>query len=222
VVPTGGEHGIGAVAAAPYGSPLILPISWMYIRMMGGEGLTEATKIAILNANYMAKKLGNAYPILYTGKNGLVAHEFIVDMRDFRGSGITVDDVAKRLMAWGFHAPTMSFPVAGTMMIEPTESEPRAELDRFCEALVAIREEIREVEAGRVRAEDSALRHAPHTAAAVTANDWPHPYSREHAAFPAPWLKAHKFWPAVGRIDNVWGDRNLACTCEAVEAYAES
>jgi glycine dehydrogenase len=221
VIPVGGPQAIGAVAAAPYGSPLILPISWMYIRMMGGEGLTDATRIAILNANYMAKRLGNHYPILYTGRNGLVAHEFIVDMRDFRTSGVTVDDIAKRLMDWGFHAPTMSFPVASTMMIEPTESEPKAELDRFCEALIAIREEVREVEQGRVSAEQSALRHAPHTAEAVVATDWDHPYSREHAAFPAPWLRQHKFWPAVGRIDNAWGDRNLACTCEAVEAYAE-
>ncbi len=221
VVATGGEHAIGAVAAAPFGSPLILPISWMYIRMMGGSGLTDATRIAILNANYMAKRLGNHYAILYTGRNGLVAHEFIVDMRGFRAAGITVDDVAKRLMDWGFHAPTMSFPVAGTMMVEPTESEPRAELDRFCEALIAIREEVREVEQGRTSADDSVLRHAPHTAEAVVADEWRHPYSRQRAAFPAAWLRQHKFWPAVGRIDNVWGDRNLACTCEAVEAYAE-
>ena len=170
----------------------------------------------------MAKKLGNHYPILYTGRNGLVAHEFIVDMRHFKNAGITVDDIAKRLMDWGFHAPTMSFPVASTMMIEPTESEPKGELDRFCEALIAIRDEVREVEQGRVSAEQSALRHAPHTAETVTADSWQHAYSRQHAAFPAPWLKNHKFWPPVGRIDNVWGDRNLACTCEAVEAYAES
>jgi glycine dehydrogenase len=222
VVPTGGEQAIGAVAAAPYGSPLILPIPWMYVRMMGGEGLTDATRVAILNANYMAKRLGNHYPILYTGRNGLVAHEFIVDMRQFKASGITVDDIAKRLMDWGFHAPTMSFPVAGTMMVEPTESEPKAELDRFCEALIAIREEVREVEQGRVAEGDSALRHAPHTAEAVASDSWNHPYSRERAAFPAPWLRQQKFWPPVGRIDNVWGDRNLACTCEAVEAYAES
>jgi glycine dehydrogenase len=194
----------------------------MYIRMMGGEGLTEATRIAILNANYMAKRLGNHYAILYTGRNGLVAHEFIVDMRGFRGAGITVDDIAKRLMDWGFHAPTMSFPVAATMMVEPTESEPKAELDRFCEALISIREEVREVEQGRVAADDSVLRHAPHTAEAVVADGWGHAYSREHAAFPAPWLRQHKLWPPVGRIDNVWGDRNLACTCEGVEAYAES
>jgi glycine dehydrogenase len=221
VVETGGEQGIGAVAAAPYGSPLILPISWMYIRMMGGEGLTLATKVAILDANYMAKRLGNHYPILYTGRNGLVAHEFIVDMRQFKAAGITVDDVAKRLMDFGFHAPTMSFPVAGTMMIEPTESEPKAELDRFCEALIAIREEIREVEQGRTSAEASVLRHAPHTAEVIAADDWDRAYSRERAAFPTAWVRQDKFWPAVGRIDNVWGDRNLACTCDAVEAYAE-
>jgi glycine dehydrogenase len=222
VVATGGERAIGAVAAAPFGSPLILPIPWMYVRMMGGAGLTLATKVAILAANYMAKRLGNHYPILYTGRNGLVAHEFIVDMRQWKGAGITVDDVAKRLMDFGFHAPTMSFPVAGTMMIEPTESEPRAELDRFCDALIAIREEIREVEQGRTTAEASVLRHAPHTAEVIAADVWDRAYSRERAAFPAPWVRHDKLWPAVGRIDNVWGDRNLACTCDAVEAYAES
>ena len=222
VVETGGERAIGAVAAAPFGSPLILPISWMYVRMMGAEGLTRATKTAILNANYMAKRLGTQYPILYSGPHGLVAHEFIVDLRQFKGAGITVDDVAKRLMDYGFHAPTMSFPVAGTMMIEPTESEPKAELDRFCEAMLAIREEIREVEQGRVEAERSVLRQAPHTAEVCTADSWDHPYSRRRAAFPASWVHDAKFWPAVGRIDNAWGDRNLACTCDAVEAYAES
>jgi glycine dehydrogenase len=221
VVETGGERAIGAVAAAPFGSPLILPISWMYVRMMGAEGLTRATMTAILNANYMAKRLGTQYPILYSGPHGLVAHEFIVDLRQFKGTGITVDDVAKRLMDYGFHAPTMSFPVAGTMMIEPTESEPKAELDRFCEAMLAIREEIREVEQGRVEAERSVLRRAPHTAEVCTAETWDRPYSRQRAAFPAPWVHGAKFWPAVGRIDNAWGDRNLACTCDAVEAYAE-
>ena len=221
VVETGGERAIGAVAAAPFGSPLILPISWMYVRMMGAEGLTRATMTAILNANYMAKRLGTQYPILYSGPHGLVAHEFIVDLRQFKGAGVTVDDVAKRLMDYGFHAPTMSFPVAGTMMIEPTESEPKAELDRFCEAMLAIREEIREVEQGRVEAERSVLRQAPHTAEVCTADAWDRPYSRERAAFPARWVHGAKFWPAVGRIDNAWGDRNLACTCDAVEAYAE-
>jgi glycine dehydrogenase len=221
VVRIGGERAIGAVAAAPFGSPMILPIPWMYCRMMGGEGLTDATRTAILNANYMAKRLGNSYPILYTGKNGMVAHEFIIDMRQFKGSGVTVDDVAKRLMDFGFHAPTMSFPVAGTMMIEPTESEPMDELDRLCEALVAIRDEVREIEQGRIAVEESALRHAPHTAEVVVADSWEHAYSREKAAFPAHWVRAAKFWPAVGRIDNAWGDRHLACTCDAVEAYAE-
>jgi glycine dehydrogenase len=221
VVDSGGEHGIGAVAAAPFGSPLILPIPWMYVRMMGGEGLTLATKTAILNANYMAKRLGNHYPILYTGRNGLVAHEFILDLRHFKAAGVTVDDVAKRLMDYGFHAPTMSFPVASTMMIEPTESEPKAELDRFCEAMIQIREEIREVEQGRVPAEQSVLRQSPHTAAVIAGDAWDRPYSRERAAFPTEWVRADKFWPPVGRIDNVWGDRNLACTCDAVEAYAE-
>jgi len=177
----------------------------------------------MLSANYMAKRLESHYPILYTGRNGRCAHEFILDCRPLeKTAGVKVDDFAKRLIDYGFHAPTMSFPVPGTLMIEPTESEPKAELDRFCEALIAIREEIREVEQGRVSADDSALRHAPHTAEVVTADEWHHSYSRQHAAFPAPWLKLHKFWPAVGRIDNVWGDRNLACTCEAVEAYAES
>jgi glycine dehydrogenase len=221
VVDTGGEQAIGAISAAPYGSPLILPIPWMYVRMMGGEGLTLATKTAILNANYMAKRLGNHYPILYTGRNGLVAHEFILDLRQFRTAGVTVDDVAKRLMDYGFHAPTMSFPVASTMMIEPTESEPLAELDRFCEAMIAIREEIREVEQGRVDAEQSVLRQAPHTASVLAGDAWDRPYSRERAAFPTDFVRADKFWPPVGRIDNVWGDRNLACTCDAVEAYAE-
>ncbi|HVS01974.1 MAG TPA: aminomethyl-transferring glycine dehydrogenase [Thermoanaerobaculia bacterium] len=216
----GGEQGIGAVAAAPYGSPLILAISWMYIRMMGSAGLTRATEIAVLNANYMAKRLGAHYPILYTGKNGLVAHEFIVDMRGFKSAGVVVDDVAKRLMDYGFHAPTMSFPVAGTMMVEPTESESRAELDRFCDALIAIREEIREIEQGRADRHRNLLKGAPHTAAAIAADRWDHPYSRERAAFPAPWVREGKLWPAVGRIDNVFGDRNLICTCPSVEALA--
>jgi glycine dehydrogenase len=218
----GGDDAIGPVAAAPYGSPSILPISWMYIGLMGSEGLTRATRVAILNANYMAKRLGSHYPILYTGKNGLVAHEFIVDLRDLRKTGITVDDVAKRLMDFGFHAPTMSFPVASTMMIEPTESEPRAELDRFCDAMIAIREEIRAVERGEMAAEASPLRHAPHTAQALLAEDWDRPYSRERGAYPTAWVRERKFWPAVARIDNAFGDRNLACTCDSVEAYAEA
>jgi len=209
---------VGPVSAAPYGSAAILPISWMYIAMMGGTGLTRATQIAILNANYMAKRLEKQFRVLYTGRTGRVAHEFILDCRPFeKSSGITVEDIAKRLMDYGFHAPTMSWPVPGTLMIEPTESESKAELDRFCDALIAIRNEIRAIEEGRADRADNVLKHAPHTAAAVAADDWSHPYSREQAAFPAPWVRDHKFWPFVGRIDNVWGDRNLFCTCPPME-----
>ncbi len=222
VVPCGGERAIGPVAAAPWGSPSILPISWMYIAMMGAEGLTRASQVAILNANYMAARLAEHYPILYSGRRGLVAHEFIVDLRPFRdGAGITVDDVAKRLMDYGFHAPTMSWPVAGTMMIEPTESESRAELDRFCDAMIAIRGEITAIESGEVNGADSPLKHAPHTARALTADGWERPYGRRHAVFPAPWVEESKFWPPVARIDNAWGDRNLVCTCDPVESWAE-
>jgi glycine dehydrogenase len=210
----------GAVSAAPWGSASILPISWMYIGMMGPDGLKKATELAILNANYMAARLRPHYPVLYTGRGGHVAHEFIVDCRPFKAAGIEVEDIAKRLMDYGFHAPTVSFPVAGTMMIEPTESEPRAELDRFCDALISIREEIRAVEEGRMQAADSPLKHAPHTAQAVTAEEWNRPYSRAQAAFPAPWLLERKFWPAVARIDQVYGDRNLVCTCPDISTYA--
>jgi len=213
VVATGGERGLGPVAAAPWGSAGILCISWMYIRMMGAAGLRRATQVAILNANYMAKRLESHYPIVYTGTGGRVAHEFILDGRGFKKAGIEVEDIAKRLMDYGFHAPTMSWPVAGTLMVEPTESEPLAELDRFCDAMIAIRQEIRDVEEGRVKAEESPLRRAPHTARAVTAAAWDRPYSRETAAFPAPWVREAKFWPSVARIDNTWGDRNLFCTC---------
>ena len=217
----GGSRALGPVAAAPYGSPGILPISWMYIAMMGGQGLTRASQLAILNANYMAKRLAPHYPILYTGHNGFVAHEFIVDLRDFKATaGITVDDVAKRLMDFGFHAPTMSWPVAGTMMIEPTESESQEELDRFCDAMIAIRGEIRQIEQGEADRQDNVLINAPHTVAAVSSSEWLHSYSREQAAFPAPWVAGRKFWPAVGRIDNAYGDRHLVCTCDTVEAYA--
>jgi glycine dehydrogenase len=209
---------VGAVSAAPYGSPSILVIPWMYIAMMGPDGLADATRIAILNANYMARRLAAHYEILYTGKNGRVAHEFIVDLRPFKPAGIEAEDVAKRLMDYGFHAPTMSFPVAGTLMIEPTESEPLAELDRFCDAMISIRGEIRAVEEGRIDRQDNPLKRAPHTAAAVTATEWTRPYPREQAAYPAPWLREHKFWPAVARIDNVYGDRNLFCTCPPLEA----
>jgi glycine dehydrogenase len=212
-VKTGGESSRGPVAAAPWGSASILCISWVYIRTMGAEGLKKATQVAILNANYMAKRLSAHYPIVYTGASGRVAHEFILDGRGFKRAGIEVEDVAKRLMDYGFHAPTMSWPVAGTLMVEPTESESRAELDRLCEALLCIREEIRAIERGELDREDNPLKHAPHTAAAVTADAWPHAYSRERAAYPAPWLRQHKYWPPVGRIDNAYGDRHLVCTC---------
>ncbi|MCS3390469.1 aminomethyl-transferring glycine dehydrogenase [Burkholderia thailandensis] len=216
-----GEDGIGAVSAAPYGSASILPISWMYIAMMGAKNLTAATETAILNANYIAKRLAPHYPVLYSGPGGLVAHECILDLRPIKdSSGITVDDVAKRLMDYGFHAPTMSFPVPGTLMVEPTESESQEELDRFVAAMIAIRDEIRAVEEGRADREDNPLRHAPHTAAVVTANEWPHAYSREQAAYPVASLVANKYWPPVGRADNAYGDRNLFCSCVPVSDYA--
>ncbi|MDH5589724.1 MAG: aminomethyl-transferring glycine dehydrogenase, partial [Gemmatimonadota bacterium] len=218
----GGEKAIGPVSAAPWGSASILPISWAYIALLGAEGVRRASQMAILNANYMAKRLRDHFEILYTGNQGLVAHEFIVDLRPLKkASGITEEDVAKRLMDYGFHAPTVSFPVAGTLMIEPTESESKAELDRFCDALAAIREEIRRVEEGVSDREDNALKNAPHTAAMVTADRWDHGYSRTEAAFPAPWTRAHKFWPSVRRVDNAYGDRNLVCACLPIEAYAE-
>ncbi len=208
---------IGAVSAAPFGSAGILPISFAYIEMMGGAGLTQATKVAILNANYVAKRLAGAFPVLYSGANGLVAHECIVDTRAFKASaGIEVEDIAKRLMDYGFHAPTVSFPVPGTLMIEPTESEARAELDRFCDAMLAIREEIREIEQGKADPKDNVLKRAPHTAAVVTADVWDRPYSRERAAYPAPWTREHKFWPSVGRIEGAYGDRNLICSCQGM------
>ncbi|NER87391.1 MULTISPECIES: aminomethyl-transferring glycine dehydrogenase [unclassified Moorena] len=211
---------IGAISAAPWGSASILPISWMYIAMMGSGGLTEATKVAILNANYMAKRLDPYYPVLYKGNNGLVAHECIVDLRSLKKSaGIEVDDIAKRLMDYGFHAPTVSWPVAGTMMVEPTESESKEELDRFCDAMIAIRQEIEAIESGQVDQTDNQLKNAPHTAEALMVSEWSHPYTREEAAYPAPWLREHKFWPVVGRIDNAFGDRNLVCSCEGMEAY---
>ncbi len=221
VVRLPGGKRIGAVAAAPYGSASILPISWAYIAMMGADGLARATEVAILAANYMAKRLEPHYPVLYRGARGQVAHEFILDLRPLKvASGVEAIDVAKRLMDYGFHAPTVSFPVAGTLMIEPTESEPKAELDRLCDALIAIRAEVRAIEEGRCPKDDNPLKNAPHTAAMVTATEWTHPYSREEAAFPAPWTKEHKFWPAVARVDDVWGDRNLTCVCPPPEAYA--
>jgi glycine dehydrogenase len=223
LVKCGGEKAIGPVAAAPYGSPSILPISWMYIALMGEPGLKKASQVAILNANYMAKRLENHYPVLYTGRNGRVAHEFIIDLRPFKKTAdIDPDDVAKRLMDFGFHAPTMSWPVAGTLMIEPTETESKAELDRFCDALIIIRDEIRAIEDGRIDRANNPLKNAPHTAAVVAADNWDRPYSREQAAFPASWVRAHKFWPPVGRIDNVYGDRHLFCTCPPFESYAET
>jgi glycine dehydrogenase len=210
----GGPRAIGPIAEAPYGSASILTISYVYIALMGGTGLTRATQVAILNANYMAKRLAGHYDELFTGQNGRVAHEFIIDCRPFQASAnITPEDIAKRLMDYGFHAPTMSWPVTGTLMIEPTESESKAELDRFCDALISIREEIRAIEQGKADKQDNALKHAPHTAVAVTADTWPHKYSRSQAAFPAAWLKHYKFWPHVGRIDNPFGDRNLVCSC---------
>ena len=221
VVKTGGAQAIGPVAAAPWGSASILLISWAYIKMMGAEGLTAATKIAILNANYMAHRLDASFPVVYRGKRGNVAHECIIDLRRVkRDAAIEVDDVAKRLIDYGFHAPTTSFPVVGTLMIEPTESESKAELDRFCDALISIRAEIREIEEGRASKEKNILKSAPHTAEVLVADAWDHPYTRAQAAFPAPWVKATKFWPSVGRLNHVAGDRNLVCSCPPIEEYA--
>lgn len=220
IVTVGGSTGISAVSAAPWGSPGILPISWAYIAMMGAHGLTSATQVAILNANYIAKKLAPHYPVLYTGKHGLVAHECIIDLRGFKKTAdIDVTDVAKRLMDYGFHAPTVSWPVPGALMIEPTESESRAELERFCDALISIREEIAEIETGTADQENNVLKNAPHTVETVTQSDWSHPYSREKAAFPKPWVRAAKFWPPVGRINEVYGDRNLMCACPPLDEY---
>jgi glycine dehydrogenase len=214
---------IGPVSAAPFGSPGILPIPWMYIRMMGGGGLTRATQVALLNANYMMKRLAEHYPVLYSGEHGLCAHEFILDARPFKKSaGVEVEDIAKRLMDYGFHAPTMSFPVPGTLMIEPTESESRAELDRLCDALIAIRGEIRAIESGEMDASNNPLKHAPHTADALSDETWDRPYPRAQGAFPAPWTRDHKYWPPVGRVDNAAGDRNLFCVCPPIEDYAAS
>jgi glycine dehydrogenase len=222
VVPVGGSKAIHAVSAAPWGSASILLISYGYIRMLGGEGLTEATRVAILNANYIKARLEGHYDVLYANHNDRVAHEMIFDLRPFKhGAGASIDeqDVAKRLMDYGFHAPTVSFPVAGTMMIEPTESEGKDELDRFCDALIAIRREIQDVVDGVADARDNVLKNAPHTAEAVSADAWTHPYSREQAAYPLPYVRADKFWPPVARVDNPYGDRNLICSCPPIEAY---
>ena len=217
-----GATPIGAISAAPYGSPMILPISWMYIACMGSRGLRQASEIAILNANYMAARLQDSYEILFTNQNGCCAHEFIMDCRGFeKSAGIRIDDIAKRLMDYGFHAPTMSWPVAGTLMVEPTESESLVELDRFCDALIAIRSEIREIEEGKADPEDNLLRNAPHTMEMVGAEQWEHPYSRTEAAWPVEWLKQGKFWTHVGRVDNPFGDRNLVCSCEGMQAHTE-
>lgn len=219
VVKTGGTEAISAVSAAPWGSASILAISYAYIAMMGGEGLTNATKLAILNANYIKERLNGHYKILYTGTNGRAAHEMIVDCRDFKKVGVEVEDIAKRLMDYGFHAPTVSFPVAGTIMIEPTESEPKPEIDRFVDALIEIRNEIREIEEGKFDKENNVLKHAPHTAAVITADEWTRPYSRQKAAYPLAFVKEAKFWPSVSRVDNAYGDRNLVCSCLPTESY---
>jgi glycine dehydrogenase len=217
-----GQSAVGPVSSAPWGSAGVLPISWAYIKLMGREGLTEATRTAILSANYIAKRLDEHFPVLYTGSSGLVAHECIIDLRPLKTtSGVTVDDVAKRLIDYGFHSPTMSFPVAGTLMIEPTESEPKEELDRFCDAMIQIREEIRAIERGEMDGEDNPLRNAPHTPAMLLAEEWSHPYTREQAAYPLPSLRAVKYWPVVARIDNSYGDRNLVCTCPPLDAYQD-
>ncbi|MBN8511049.1 MAG: glycine dehydrogenase (aminomethyl-transferring), partial [Burkholderiales bacterium] len=217
---------VGAVSAAPWGNAAVLPISWMYIRMMGADGLKHATETAILAANYVAARLADHYDIHYSGeiagiKGGGIAHECILDLRPLqKTSGVGAEDVAKRLIDYGFHAPTLSFPVAGTLMVEPTESEPRAELDRFCDAMIAIRAEIAKVESGQWPRDDNPLKNAPHTAEALLQADWPHAYTREQAAYPVPALRRAKYWSPVARVDNVHGDRNLFCSCPPLEAYA--
>ena len=222
VIAQPGRETTGAVSAAPWGSASILPISYAYIRMMGPDGLTQATKIAILNANYIARRLEAAFPVLYKGGHGTVAHECIIDTRVVKAtSGVDVEDIAKRLMDYGFHAPTVSFPVAGTLMIEPTESETKEELDRFCDALLSIREEIRAIEAGAAHAEDNVLKNAPHPLSRITADEWTHSYTRQQAAFPAPWIHGAKFWPAVGRVESAYGDRHLICSCPPTDSYVE-
>jgi glycine dehydrogenase len=219
VIRTGGDHAIGAISAAPWGSASILLISYAYIKMMGGDGLTRATELAILNANYIKSRLADHFPTLYQGTHGRVAHEMILDMRGFKSAGIEVEDIAKRLMDYGFHAPTLSFPVAGTLMVEPTESEPIEEIDRFIDAMIAIRKEIEEVATGDMDKTDNVLKNAPHTAESVIADSWQHRYSREKAAFPVKSLRVNKFWPSVGRVNNAYGDRTLICTCPPIEAY---
>lgn len=221
LVKTGGEHAVSSISSAPYGSASILPISYAYISMMGGDGLTNATQMAILNANYIKERLNGHYSILYTGSQGRAAHEMIVDCRAFKEVGVEVEDIAKRLMDYGYHAPTVSFPVAGTLMIEPTESETKAELDKFCDALISIRAEIREIEEGKADRVENVLKNAPHTATMVLTGEWNLPYSREKAVFPLSYVKENKFWPSVRRIDSAYGDRNLVCSCIPVEEYAK-
>lgn len=220
VVKTGGSHGISAVAAAPFGSSHILAISHAYILMMGPDGLTKATRLAIVNANYISASLKKYYKTLYSGRTGFVAHELILDCRRFKAeAGITESDIAKRLMDYGFHAPTLSFPVHGTLMVEPTESESLQELDRFIEALKSIWDEIEEIKNGKADKTDNVLHNAPHTAGVLTADEWDHSYSRKKAAFPLKWLKEKKFWPSAGRVDDGYGDRNLVCTCDPIDSY---
>jgi glycine dehydrogenase len=216
---TGGDRAIHAISAAPWGSASILLISYAYIRMLGADGMTEATQFAILNANYIKARLEQHYPVLYARANGRVAHELIFDLRSFKAGGVEEMDVAKRLMDYGFHAPTVSFPVAGTLMVEPTESEDKGELDRFCDAMISIHAEIDAVVSGKADKKNNVLKNAPHTAQQVVADKWDHAYSREEAAYPAPWTREFKFWPAIGRIDSVYGDRNLFCTCPPIEAF---
>ena len=218
-VKTGGEHGINGVSSAPFGSAMILLISYGYIKMLGFDGLADATKVAIFSANYMKARLKDHYDVLYTGTNGHVAHEMILDCRSFKSFGVEVEDIAKRLMDYGFHAPTVSFPVAGTLMVEPTESEPMVELDRFCDAMILIKQEILDIESGVADKLDNMLKMAPHTAQELTADEWNHPYSRSAAAYPMPGIRENKFWTSVGRVDNAYGDRNLVCTCPPMEAF---
>ena len=216
MIKVGGDQAITAISAAPYGSALVCLISYGYITMLGAEGLKKSTQFAILNANYMKARLENHYPILYSGEMGRAAHEMILDCRAFEEKGIKVTDIAKRLMDYGFHAPTVSFPVAGTLMVEPTESEDLAELDRFCDAMISIRKEI---EASTKEDENNVLRNAPHTLAMLTADAWSFPYTREQAAFPLDYIAENKFWPTVRRVDEAYGDRNLVCSCAPIEAY---
>ncbi len=221
-VKVGGDRGIASVSSAPWGSASVLIISYAYIKLMGPEGLTKATKTAIVNANYILNRLQKYYKVLYTGLNDRVAHELIFDMREFKQSvQIDVEDIAKRLIDYGFHAPTVSFPVPGTLMVEPTESESKEEIDRFCDTLISIRNEIKEIEEGEGDPKDNLLKNAPHTLNVLTANEWNHQYSREEAAYPLPFTKEKKFWPAVGRIDSAYGDRNLVCSCVPVSEYEE-